>query len=475
MIAFILPQISWHLKLVAPRRNAATNNSHPRRCHPSTVRLCAGAEHSKRAIVVGAGLAGLAAAKRLADEGVSVRVLEASDAVGGRVRSDLVDGFILDRGFQVFICAYPELKSVLNYEALKLCEFRPGAVVRSGGAFYGLTDPFRAPLEALQGLFSPVGTIFDKLRVASLRLLLTSHQPDEILRGGAGTATKSTEEYLRAHFSESIIDQFFRPFYQGIFLAPLAEQSARMFAFVFRMFSTDPAALPANGIGSVAEQLAASLPSNLVTIELNSPVTDLGALDAPVKIVATDETVAVRLLTAFGYGSLAEPQALGSICLYFASTRPPPISRPVLILNGDGPGSSRDGGLVNNMFFPTNVAPSYGPPGKTLVSTTIVGNGGGMSDDELEAAVRSQMSHWFGESEVSEWKFLRAYRVGYSQPRQHPESEFDRPPKSMASPGLFLCGDYRNTPTVNGALVSGRLAAEEALAYMKQRVPPTID
>jgi predicted NAD/FAD-dependent oxidoreductase len=104
-----------------------------------------------------------------------------------------------------------------------------------------------------------------------------------------------------------------------------------------------------------------------------------------------------------------------------------------------------------------------------------VGNGGGMSNDELEAAVRSQMSHWFGESEVSEWKFLRAYRVGYSQPRQHPESEFDRPPKSMVSPGLFLCGDYRNTPTVNGALVSGRLAAEEALAYMKQRVTSTID
>jgi phytoene dehydrogenase-like protein len=431
-------------------------------------RSCANVVPERRAVVVGAGLAGLAAAKRLAADGVAVRVLEASDGVGGRVRSDVVDGFILDRGFQVFICGYPEQRAVLDYDALDLCEFRPGATVRTNGSFYTLMDPFRAPLQSIQGLLSPVGSIFDKLRVALLRLSITTRKPEALLRGAAGTDSKSTEAYLAEQFSDSMIDHFFRPFYQGIFLSPLAEQSARMFAYIFHMFSTAATALPAGGMGSVAEQLASSLPHDLVSIDFNHTVDDLLQIDAPVTILAVDELAACRLLKKSGQGSLPEPESRGSICLYFSSPNPPPINHSLLILNGDGDDTARDGGIVNNMFFPMNISPSYGPSGKTLISTTIVGDELEKSDVELEESVRAQMSRWYGSSEVGNWTFLRAYRIPYSQPQQSPGFDFGRPPSSMIAPGLFLCGDYRNTPTVNGALVSGRLAAEEALAFLKR-------
>jgi protoporphyrinogen oxidase len=429
-------------------------------------RSCANVPPERRAVIVGAGLAGLAAAKRLAADGVAVRVLEASDAVGGRVRSDVVDGFILDRGFQVFICGYPEQRAVLDYDALELCEFRPGATVRTNGSFHTLMDPFRAPLQSIQGLLSPVGSIFDKLRVALLRLSITSRKPEALLRGAAGTDSKSTEAYLADQFSSPMIDQFFRPFYQGIFLSPLAEQSARMFAYVFYMFSTASTALPAGGIGSVAEQLASTLPPDLVSIEFNHRVDDLLRIDAPVTILAVDELAACKLLEKSGQGSLPEPESRGSICLYFSSPNPPPIPHPMLILNGDGSDTAHDGGIVNNMFFPMSISPSYGPSGKTLISTTIVGDELDKSDSNLEAAVRAQMSRWYGLSEVDDWTFLRAYRIPYSQPRQSPGFDFGQSPSSMIAPGLFLCGDYRNTPTVNGALVSGRLAAEEALTFL---------
>lgn len=236
-----------------------------------------------------------------------------------------------------------------------------------------------------------------------------------------------------------------------------------MFRFIFRMFAEAPASLPAAGIGAVAKQMRKSLPSN-VDLRLNSPVCKVSeghvqvgeeVYDAPVVILATEGPEAVRLLGS----RISTTSSRGSICLYFSSDRPSPVDEPILVLNGDGP----EDGPVNNMFVPSQVAPSYAPAGKTLISTTIVGDELGQSDKALEEAVRRQMSKWFGAEEVGHWVHLATYRIPHSQPSQSPDFVFER--ETCLGDGLFVCGDHRNSPTLHGAIMSGRAAAKEALNY----------
>lgn len=425
------------------------------------------------AVVVGAGLSGLAAARALGEAGVPVRVLESSDGVGGRVRSDVVDGFILDRGFQVFIEAYPEQRRLLDYGQLDLHRFLPGALVRLENAFHTVSDPFRAPFLAVKGLFSPVGTLADKLRVLSIRVEMLGRSPEEVLEKFKGDTTL---EFLRKFgFSESMINAFFGPFYQGIFLSKLSEQSAAMFAYVFRMFAAEPASLPSQGIGRVSTLLRESLPSN-VTVELQKRVTSLSGttvafrsldsgaeetISASCVIIATDGPAAVKLLSP----KITTNASNGSICLYFQSASPPPLDMPLLALNGRG----ADDGPVNNMFIPSVVCPAYAPAGKTLISTTIVGNALSESDDDLERRVREQMTGWFGAREVARWSLLRIYRIPHSQTAQGPDYVFER--TASVGDGTFICGDHRSSPTVNGALASGGRAAEEALKFLDTLAP----
>ena len=177
-------------------------------------------------VVVGAGVAGLTAARACAEAGVQVRVLEASDGVGGRVRTDSVDGYQLDRGFQVFIEDYPESRRVLDYDALQLQRFWPGALVLDGPSRASVSDPLRRPQDTLKALLSPVGTPLDKLKLGLLIVRLRTQSLSQALTSDE----VSTEQYLRdLGLSAGIVDGFFRPFLQGVFLAPLAEQSSRMF------------------------------------------------------------------------------------------------------------------------------------------------------------------------------------------------------------------------------------------------------
>lgn len=348
----------------------------------------------------------------------------------------------------------------LNYDKLNLYRFLPGACVRYRDKFHIISDPFRAPLLAVSGLFAPIGSILDKIRVALLRSRLLYTPLPKLFE----KVPQSLDSFLRSEgFSQQFIDAFFRPFYQGIFLAPLSEQSSTMFSFVFKMFASEPASLPAGGMGEIPRQMLASLPSS-VDLKLNCRVksvdgnfiTTENELYTPtVTIVATEGPEAARLLTG-----VKSPASRGSICLYFTSNRPPPISKPVLILNGE------KNGPVNNMFFPAQVAGTYAPAGKTLISTTIVGDELGKSDKELENAVKEQLRGWYNDF-VDEWKLLRVYRIPHSQPAQAGDFVFDKGVKVQN--GLYVCGDHRNSPTLHGAILSGRTAAKEALSYLNER------
>ena len=195
--------------------------------------------------VIGAGLAGLACAKVLLARGLQVDLVEASDRVGGRVRTDSHQGFLLDRGFQVLPTAYPECRKSLDYKALDLKAFYPGALVWFEGKFHKVADPWRHPADAVASLGNSVGTFADKLRVSGLRDSVRQGTVEGLFERPDQTTLASLEA---RHFSHSMIDRFFRPFFGGIFLERELRTSSRMFEFVFRMFSEGNTALPVKGI-----------------------------------------------------------------------------------------------------------------------------------------------------------------------------------------------------------------------------------
>lgn len=382
-------------------------------------------------VIVGAGLAGLACARHLRERQVECLVVEASDGVGGRVRTDLVNGFLLDRGFQVLLTAYPEGKAMLNYDELRLGLFEPGALVQRDGARHLLADPWRRPAKAFESLLAPVGTVGDKLRVARMRYRALY---------GAERRETSTITYLEEQgFSSCFIESFFRPFWSGIFLEPDLRTSSRVAEFVFRMMALGDTALPRKGMGAISEQLAAGTPmllnSTVVGLTGQSITLESGErLPARAVVLATEGPAAAWLM------GLPEPGSRSVSCVYFAADAAP-ISEGILVLNGDG------GGPVNHLCVPSEVSASYAPPGAALVSATVLG----MNPDV--SAVREQLAGWFGPV-VHRWQHFRTYRIAHGQP----ELTALRFP-----PGLHVCGDYCESASIQGALVSGRRAAEAVM------------
>src|SRR5215207_5884577 len=370
--------------------------------------------------VVGAGLAGLRCARRLHEKGVAATVLEASDGVGGRVRTDRVEDFLLDRGFQVLLTAYPEANDALDYRELELHPFYPGAMIRTGGKLVTVADPFRRRWDGLRTALAPVGGLGDKLNVAKLRRRVTAGSLEELFARPEST----TREALAADgFSEEMVDRFFRPLFGGVLLDRELGTSSRMFEFVYRMFALGDTALPARG---------ERLPARAV-------------------VVATDGPAASGLLG----GEPPAPASVAATCLYFAADRAP-VDEPVIVLDGDGQGP------VNNLCVPSVVAPTYAPPGAALISATVLDRPGLPRGPDLEAAVLGQLADWFGSGVVA-WRHLKTYHIPHAQPAQ-PPGTLDPPERPVRlRPGLYVCGDHRDNASINGALASGRRAADAVL------------
>lgn len=417
-------------------------------------------------LVVGAGLAGLAAAIHLNSHNIPFLLLEASDAVGGRVRTDSVDGFLLDRGFQIFITAYPEAQKLLDYQNLDLRKFYSGARIFYNGEFHTVADPLRHLWDSAQSLANPIGSFVDKLLIGATRVQVLTKSDDEIL-----TAEESTTIDLlkQIGFSDSIIGRFFRPFFGGIFFDRELETSSRLFNFIFKCLALGDNTLPAKGISAIPEQLASRLPSGSILFNSKVNSIDLDESESPTVtlqngevvrselgvILAVEEPEAVKLLAGRG-GSVQKTPVRSTACLYFKADRDQiPVQDPLLFLNGSGKG------IVNNMFFATNVAPSYGPPERALVSVSLIGSFEDVSDDDLTAQVVEELSDWFGAKTVRAWEHLRTYRIGFAQPNQKPPTNLKKNPKIGS--GLYVCGDYVISATFDGALVSGRRAAEALL------------
>ena len=407
-------------------------------------------------LVIGAGLAGLNCARHLYERGLDVHLLEASDRVGGRVRTETVDGFRLDRGFQVLLTAYPETQRELDYDALDLHAFHDGALVRYNGRFHRVADPRRHPWDAPRTLLARVGTIADKLRVLRLRRTLARRSLPQIME----QEERTTLDALRTRwgFSPAMIDRFFRPFLGGIFFDRALQASSRMFEFVFKMFAEGRTVLPAGGIDRMPKQLRRDLPDEAVrlnaaadTVEGQSVTLRGGeTLEAPHVVVATEAPEANRLV-----GDVSPTDGRSTTCLYFAAPQSP-LDDPVLILNGEGVGP------INNLAVPSDVAPGYAPDDRALVAAVVVGTPA-ETGAALRRSVREQLIDWFG-LKAGGWTHLQTQHIPYALPEQAPP--FLSPPERSVRrrPGLYVCGDHRRTASLNGALAAGRAAADAVWA-----------
>jgi phytoene dehydrogenase-like protein len=402
------------------------------------------------AVVIGAGLAGLAAARQIKSRGRSVIVVEAQDGVGGRVRTDKVDGFLLDRGFQVLLTAYPELKTQIDMNALDLKMFSSGALVMRDGRSSVVTDPFREPRRAAATVFAPVGTLTDKLRIAVLRWRVMHRNAPKILK----SEDLSTTDALRdLGFSETMIDRFFRPLFGGIQLDPELRTSRRMFEIIFKSLSEGQSALPANGMSAIPEQMATNLGTENIflntqatKIETGAVTTVAGRVETSAVVVATDQPSASELLRTNEIAS----RVVG--CVYFSADAPPTHEKFV-VLDGTGQGP------VLNAAILSNIAPSYAPPGKHLIVAALPGIIAG----DLEAMSRDQLRTWWG-PQVDGWSHIKTYRITHAGPEQLPP--FNPKQKVSLGNGLFVCGDHRDTGSIQGALYSGRRCGEAVLASL---------
>ena len=396
-------------------------------------------------VIVGAGLAGLSAAREIQRHGLSVIVLESSDAVGGRVRTDIVDGFQLDRGFQVMLTAYPELQSQVDMRALDLRPFDPGALVWRNGKGHAVSDPFRKPQTLATTAFAPIGSVFDKARIVVLRARVMRRKPAALLGG----QDVSTDVALRAFgFSTKIINRFFRPLFGGIQLDPHLATSRRMFDVIFRSLSEGQSVLPSRGMHALPLQMASRLSEG--TVHLNTRVNSVDgtnvnlvsgeSISARAVVVATDGPTASSLLGI----PIVESRKVG--CVYFSADTPPTKEKYVVL---DGTGN----GPVLNVAVISNVAPSYAPADKHLIVAALPG----VTDGDLEAMSRKQLRTWWG-PQVDDWKHLRTYVINHGGPVQKPP--FSPKQRVNLGNGLFVCGDHRDTGSIQGAMFSGRRCGE---------------
>jgi len=401
-------------------------------------------------VIVGAGLAGLTAARALKRAGKEVVLLEARDSVGGRVRSRTLEGFNTDVGFQVLFTAYPAVRRNLDLEALDLVPLEPGAVLLGEKGRSTLGDPFRSVRDLLPTVFSPYLGVLDKAKVGRLALELKLGDSSSLLKG----PDSSTEDFLREYgFSSGAIDSFFRPFFGGIFLNRDLHTSSRLFRYYFRMLLDGAIALPRGGIGQITRQLARGLDlefgQKVISLERSAEGWTLKTLrdefEAAVVLLAVDPPELERLS-----GVKTPFSSVGSRYFYYASNERLERSGKLLL-------NSR-AGTINNFLWPSNAVPEYAPEGRHLLVVTVLSD---MATDEavLDARVRAELSQWYPATKVQKLRLLGSDLIKHAQ--------FDQPAgfassllgHATALPGLLIASELTSMSSIQGAMESGEKAA----------------
>lgn len=383
--------------------------------------------------VIGAGLAGLTAGKVLSDREVSYTLIEASDCVGGRVKSDYIDGHICDHGFQVLLDSYPQVEKHLDLKALSLKKFNAGAnIVLEQGKVVTVADPLRNPEKLIETLLSPIGTLADKMKI--LKLKSPFDFPED----------KKTSELLKEMgFSDKMIQSFFRPFFSGVFLEKELETPADYFQFIYQRFSKGYATLPEKGMKEIAFQLKSK---NKGKIVLSSPVSKIMFDDKVTVYTENTNYEFDKLILAVDNKSCKKlipdleinTETRGCVTYYFSASKT--NEKKYLYLNG------MNNGKVNHIACLTAVQESYSD--KELYSVTTLGD-----DDLSQQEVLNEVKNW-NVFDTSSWQFIRKYSVPYALPKSFYNDHLNSPYEK-----LIIAGDFSQNPSIEGAMLSGEKAA----------------
>ena len=396
--------------------------------------------------IIGAGVSGLIAARVLENHGYHPVIIEASDRVGGRVKTDIVNGYQLDRGFQVLLTAYPMVQKHLDYDALELQPFLPGACIFKSNGQKKIGDPLRNLSLLFPTLLSGIGNFSDKLKILKLNQKLKKKKMSDIF----SEKEQSTLSYLTNFgFSKDIITDFFKPFFSGIFLETELETSSRMFEFVYKMFGEGDATVPKAGIEAIPKQLLNNLKTT--TFKYNTKVTALkeGAitlnddtqLESDYTIVATEASGLIS--------NLKNQSTEWKSCttLYF-ETETRVIDKKLIGL------IPKSGTFINNIFYNSSLECAIKPKNE-LLSVTVIDDQG-LSNESLVEAVQTELKELCGISTIN---FIKGYSIPMALPKLEDLKYEMMPSETRLTNGLFLAGDTQLNGSLNAAMISGERAA----------------
>jgi protoporphyrinogen oxidase len=406
-------------------------------------------KEEKSVIIIGAGIAGLTAAKFLKQSGLSVKVFEANDAVGGRVRTFKKDGFLLDKGFQVLLGAYPMAKEILDYDALKLKPFLSGAKVFHNKGVSNVVDPLRQPSGLLETLLSPIGSLKDKLLMLKLKLVLKSKSVEHIFE----EKEQSTLSFLTQYgFSQKMINTFFKPFLGGIFLEKDLITSSRMFNFVFKMFGEGDALLPEDGIQAIPNQLAENLSND--ELYLNTRIVQINKNEITLENGTTYSAdyilIATNQLSLPTFEVKQTGQYRKVLNLYF-KTKAKPFSEKLIGL------VAKPNCLVNNVAVLNNICTNYSSKDSILVSVSIIEYNFNISLEEIIEKSKDELSFWF---KTIDWEFLESFEIDYALPNQDTVNYKPKEEEFIVDANVYKCGDYLSNGSLNAAMLNGKMVAE---------------
>jgi len=419
---------------------------------------------SRSVVVIGGGLAGLVAARHLADGGVDVTLYEADETVGGRVTTHTDRGYTLDRGFQVLFTAYPAVQRELDLDALDLRRFSPGATIARPGSRSVLADPLGDPRAALPSLLTAEVTTTDKLRTLALRQDLSTRAYDDLL----GRPDASIREWLREWgFSEQYISNFIAPFYGGITLDRSLSTSKRVFEYTFKALSDGDSAVPADGMGAIAQQLAAAAADAGATIQTNEAVTELKQKRRHAVVVTdTDRRAVDAVVVATGARQAARltdcaaipTESVGCVTQHYwlPGVNTLDTGRRLLLNAGDS--------APNTVVPMSTVAPEYAPDDALLLNATFLGDDAVDTDSQqLAAKTRETLSAWYPERGFDNLEPLRTDRIPFAQFAQPPGIHESLPDVRDGGRRTYLAGEYTEWSSIQGAMKSGRRAAHAVL------------